>query len=141
MGRQRVIFLIRKPAERERTEISHLSPEPPRAKRLRHAGEGETTFTGVDSSRPLVRSIRTPHSSVRLLSVSHVFQLDASLQTFFRRKMMMMLSETPLQTFSHAHCGTEGWAEQVTGTKVYRHSNLRGGGGHLLLHRLLLLFR
>ncbi|ROL44646.1 Leucine-rich repeat-containing protein 42 [Anabarilius grahami] len=35
------------------------------------------------------------------------------LSGFFRKKMRMVLSETPLKEFGHSDCNTEGWAEQV----------------------------
>ncbi|KAG7321542.1 hypothetical protein KOW79_014400 [Hemibagrus wyckioides] len=40
-------------------------------------------------------------------------QLDSRLKRFFRSKMSMVLSVSPLQTFTHSECRTEGWAEQV----------------------------
>ncbi|KAK3560809.1 hypothetical protein QTP86_019513, partial [Hemibagrus guttatus] len=40
-------------------------------------------------------------------------QLDSRLKSFFRSKMSMVSSASPLQTFTHSECRTEGWAEQV----------------------------
>ncbi|XP_050980706.1 leucine-rich repeat-containing protein 42 [Labeo rohita] len=39
--------------------------------------------------------------------------VNMSLKGFFRKKMRMVLSETPLKEFGHCDCKTEGWAEQV----------------------------
>ncbi|XP_048020465.1 leucine-rich repeat-containing protein 42 [Megalobrama amblycephala] len=39
--------------------------------------------------------------------------VNVSLKGFFRKKMRMVLSETPLNEFGHSDCNTEGWAEQV----------------------------
>ncbi|XP_056096933.1 leucine-rich repeat-containing protein 42 [Rhinichthys klamathensis goyatoka] len=39
--------------------------------------------------------------------------VNVSLKGFFRMKMGMVLSETPLKEFGHSDCNTEGWAEQV----------------------------
>ncbi|XP_072547172.1 leucine-rich repeat-containing protein 42 isoform X2 [Salminus brasiliensis] len=38
---------------------------------------------------------------------------DASLRSFFRSKMGMVLSAEPLEIFSHSECKTAGWAEEV----------------------------
>ncbi|XP_062872812.1 leucine-rich repeat-containing protein 42 [Trichomycterus rosablanca] len=69
------------------------------------------------SSNPLTeRGLRylTCFQKLRELNISDTnVKLDASLEAFFRRKMAMVLSVSPLQTFSHSRCGTEGWAEQV----------------------------
>ncbi|XP_060744191.1 leucine-rich repeat-containing protein 42 isoform X1 [Tachysurus vachellii] len=40
-------------------------------------------------------------------------QLDSRLKSFLRNKMSMVFSASPLQTFTHSECRTEGWAEQV----------------------------
>ncbi|TRY84184.1 hypothetical protein DNTS_026064 [Danionella cerebrum] len=39
--------------------------------------------------------------------------VNMSLKRFFRTKMEMILSETPLSEFGHSNCKTDGWAEQV----------------------------
>ncbi|XP_030630571.1 leucine-rich repeat-containing protein 42 [Chanos chanos] len=40
-------------------------------------------------------------------------KLDAGLKELLWNKMGMILSEPPVETFSHSSCKTEGWAEQV----------------------------
>ncbi|XP_051990539.1 leucine-rich repeat-containing protein 42 [Xyrauchen texanus] len=40
-------------------------------------------------------------------------KVNLSVKEFFRNKMKLILSETPLKMFAHSDCKTEGWAEQV----------------------------
>ncbi|TTH99991.1 Leucine-rich repeat-containing protein 42 [Bagarius yarrelli] len=51
---------------------------------------------------------------LRELNLSNTnVQMDSALKTFLRSKMSMVCSVSPLQTFTHSKCKTEGWAEQV----------------------------
>lgn len=52
--------------------------------------------------------------SLEKLDISRTnITVNMSLKGFLRRKMGMVLSETPLKEFTHSDCKTEGWAEQV----------------------------
>ncbi|XP_060753890.1 leucine-rich repeat-containing protein 42 isoform X2 [Neoarius graeffei] len=51
---------------------------------------------------------------LRELNISDTnVKVDSSLKSFFRSKMAMVVSASPLQTFTHSECKTEGWAEEV----------------------------
>ncbi|XP_066518481.1 leucine-rich repeat-containing protein 42 [Hoplias malabaricus] len=69
------------------------------------------------SSNPLTEKgleYLTCFKKLRELDVSGTnVKVDASLKSFFRMKMGMVMSGEPLKIFSHCECRTEGWAEEV----------------------------
>ncbi|MCJ8740444.1 hypothetical protein PDJAM_G00059160 [Pangasius djambal] len=69
------------------------------------------------SSNPLTEKglgYLTCFQKLRELNISDTnAKVDTLLKSFFRNKMSMVFSASPLQTFTHSECKTEGWAEEV----------------------------
>ncbi|XP_051553070.1 leucine-rich repeat-containing protein 42-like [Myxocyprinus asiaticus] len=64
----------------------------------------------------LTAPVRLMKKGLENLQISLV---NLSLKGFFRNKINLIRSETPLKVFTHSDCKTEGWAEQMEGKSLF----------------------